>query len=158
VSLRAIGVPRPVGVETGGGGGGPAVVVLDGRRHAVTAVRDDWLVQDLWWTGRPVDRRYYELVLDSGRLATVFRDATDGSWHAHGGRGAPPGPARPPPTRAGQLPVMKPVAFTTSSTCFIVARPLSAASGSDGRRPGTIIRAQAACRASTASTCEATRM
>lgn len=83
MTLRALGVPRPARVETDADGA-PVAVVDRGRRRTVSAVRDDWLVQDLWWTGRPVDRRYWELVLSSGRLVTAYRDAVDGSWHVHG--------------------------------------------------------------------------
>jgi hypothetical protein len=49
----------------------------------VAAVRDEWLVQDRWWTDRPVDRHYFELVLDPGRVAVVFRDVRAGGWFAH---------------------------------------------------------------------------
>ena len=82
MTLRAVGVPRPVRVEEGGREGAPAAVVLDGRRRAVVAVRDDWLVQDLWWTDRPVDRHYFELVLDPGRVVVAYREA-GGGWFAH---------------------------------------------------------------------------
>jgi hypothetical protein len=82
VSLRALGVPRPAEVEAAPGGV-PRAVVLRGRRRRVVAVRDDWLVQDRWWTGRPVDRHYFELVLDPGRVAVVFRDIRAGAWFVH---------------------------------------------------------------------------
>jgi hypothetical protein len=64
-------------------GAAPGSVVLEGRRRPVTAVRDEWLVQDRWWTDRPVDRHYFELVLDPGRVAVVFRDIRAGRWFAH---------------------------------------------------------------------------
>jgi hypothetical protein len=47
---------------------------------AVDAVREEWLVEDRWWTPRPLRRHYYELVLDDGRDVTVFRNR-DGRWH-----------------------------------------------------------------------------
>ncbi len=81
MTLRAIGGPRPVRVDAGPGDA-PAALVLDGRRRAVVAVRDDWLVQDLWWTDRPVDRHYYELVLEPGRVVVAYREAA-GEWFAH---------------------------------------------------------------------------
>ena len=82
MSLRALGAPRPVDVDAGPGGT-PRAVVLRGRRRAVAAVRDEWLVQDRWWTDRPVDRHYFELVLDPGRVAVVFRDIRAGAWFTH---------------------------------------------------------------------------
>ncbi len=84
MTLRALAVPRAVTVVSARDGT-PREMTPDGaRRHTVAAIRDDWLVQDLWWTDRAIDRHYFELVLDSGRLVTVYREASDGSWHAHG--------------------------------------------------------------------------
>ena len=83
MSLRSLGAPRPVTVEAVPGDAAPHAVVLDGRRRQVVAVRDEWLVQDRWWTDRPVDRHYFELVLDPGRVALVFRDVRAGGWFAH---------------------------------------------------------------------------
>jgi hypothetical protein len=61
-----------------GQGGRPLVV---GRKH-VEAVREDWVVEDRWWTGRPVRRRYFELVLEDGRNVVVFHDLIGGQWFA----------------------------------------------------------------------------
>ncbi|MEI2701073.1 MAG: hypothetical protein V9E83_01565 [Baekduia sp.] len=47
-------------------------LAVDG--HAVDAIRESWLVEDRWWTGRPLRRRYWELVTDRGELVVVFRD------------------------------------------------------------------------------------
>ena len=81
MTLRALRTPRPVRVG-GDDRGTPREVTLDGRRRRVEAVRDDWLVQDLWWTDRVVDRHYFELVLEPGRLMLVFREAGGGDWFA----------------------------------------------------------------------------
>ena len=48
---------------------------------AVEAVREEWLVEDRWWTPRALRRRYFELVLADGRDLVVFREpAEDGRW------------------------------------------------------------------------------
>jgi hypothetical protein len=47
---------------------------------AVEAVREEWRVEDRWWTSRPVHRRYFELVLADGRDAVVFREGGGGCW------------------------------------------------------------------------------
>ncbi len=47
---------------------------------AVDSVREDWVVEDRWWTERPLRRRYFELVLADGRNVTVFRDLMSGRW------------------------------------------------------------------------------
>ena len=82
-TLRALGVPRSVTVLSAPDGTPCELTLTGARRHAVVAVRDDWRVQDLWWTDRAVDRHYFELVLDSGRLVTVYREITDAAWYAH---------------------------------------------------------------------------
>jgi len=66
--------PWPVPVQVGPGGA-PAVV----GHLAVSAVREEWLVEDGWWTRRPLRRRYYELVLEDGSNVVVFREP-GGRW------------------------------------------------------------------------------
>jgi hypothetical protein len=44
-------------------------------RAQVEHVLEDWLVEDRWWTPRPLRRRYFELVLADGRNVVVFREA-----------------------------------------------------------------------------------
>ena len=75
--LTRLAEPRPAPVRAGPGG---APAALGGA--AVEAVVEDWVVEDRWWTGRPLRRRYFELVLESGGNAVVFRDLVDGRWYA----------------------------------------------------------------------------
>jgi hypothetical protein len=46
----------------------------------VAAVREEWLVEDRWWTPRRMWRHYFELVLVDGRNLVVFRDSR-GRWY-----------------------------------------------------------------------------
>jgi hypothetical protein len=50
----------------------------DGR--AIEAVRESWLVEDRWWTDRPLRRRYWEVVDARGRNLVVFHDLRSGGW------------------------------------------------------------------------------
>jgi hypothetical protein len=50
------------------------------NRQPVAVVREEWRVVDRWWTDEPVDRRYFDLVLESGENACVYRDEEAGSW------------------------------------------------------------------------------
>jgi hypothetical protein len=70
-----LNAPKPALVEAGPGGT-PRVV----NREEVTLVREEWRVVDRWWTEDPVDRRYYEVVLESGRNVCVYRDRDAGCW------------------------------------------------------------------------------
>ena len=65
--------PRPVQVLVSADGTPEAV-----GRVAVEAVREEWLVEDRWWTPRPLRRRYFELVLADGRDLVVFREPAEG--------------------------------------------------------------------------------
>lgn len=80
MSLRRLGTPRPATVRADAGGNplafGPT---------AVESVTEEWVVEDRWWTGRPVRRRYFELVLADGRNTVVFRDLAGGRWYSQAG-------------------------------------------------------------------------
>ena len=66
---RRLAVPRPAAVLAGPGGRPMAV-----DRHEVVAVRESWLIEDRWWTGRPLRRHYFELMTAEGANRVVFRD------------------------------------------------------------------------------------
>lgn len=72
---RRLGAPRLVEVRAGPGG-----IPAEVAGVSVDAVREDWVVEDRWWTGRPVRRRYFELVLGDGRDVTVFCVLGRGRW------------------------------------------------------------------------------
>jgi hypothetical protein len=55
---------------------------LDVEGRAVEAVRESWLVEDRWWTERPLRRRYWEVVTADGRDVVVFHDLDDEDWYA----------------------------------------------------------------------------
>jgi hypothetical protein len=76
-SVRRLGVPRRVTVHAAPGGA-PVTV----GRTQVEAVNEDWVVEDRWWTGKPLRRRYFELVLTDGRNVVVFLDLVTGRWFA----------------------------------------------------------------------------
>jgi hypothetical protein len=74
---RRLAKPRAVVVATGDGGRPEQV---SGR--AVEAVRESWLVEDRWWSDRPLRRRYWEIVTDDGRNLVVFRELSTQAWYA----------------------------------------------------------------------------
>ena len=70
-----LNAPRPALVETDVSGA-PRVV----NRESVMLVREEWRVVDRWWTDEPIDRRYFEVVLESGRNVCVYRDGERQCW------------------------------------------------------------------------------
>jgi hypothetical protein len=51
--------------------GAPTTITISGRRHRVDCVREEWMIQDQWWTAEPVAQRCIDLVLDSGRQLEI---------------------------------------------------------------------------------------
>jgi len=47
----------------------------------VEAVREEWLVEDRWWTPQPLRRHYFEVATADGRALTVFRTARAQRWY-----------------------------------------------------------------------------
>ena len=75
--MKRLAKPKRAAVRSGGQGRPESV---DGR--AVEAVRESWLVEDRWWTPKPVRRRYWEIVTTDGRNLVVYRDLVEGGWFA----------------------------------------------------------------------------
>jgi hypothetical protein len=73
--IRRLYAPRRVAVEVDAEG-----VPLAVEGIGVAAVREEWLVEDRWWTPRRLWRHYFELALADGRDTVVFRDSR-GRWH-----------------------------------------------------------------------------
>src|SRR4051812_28574167 len=80
VLLGALHRPRAIGVETGRGDVPVAV-----ERDRVEAVREEWLVEDRWWTARPLRRHYFELTTVTGANRVVFHDLVTGDWFTQTG-------------------------------------------------------------------------
>lgn len=72
---RRLSIPRRVTVRADPDGTPQQV---DGRD--VDAVRESWLIEDRWWTERPLRRRYWEIVTVEGRDEVVFCDLQSGRW------------------------------------------------------------------------------
>lgn len=72
--------PRPARARIG-----PNGIPLTVGAKAVESVLEDWLVEDRWWSERPVRRRYLEMVLEDGRCVLVFCDLVTGRWFTQRG-------------------------------------------------------------------------
>jgi hypothetical protein len=83
---RVLNKPQPARVRLNPArpGGMPAAV----NGEAVESLRESWLVEDRWWTGEPLRRRYWELVGTRGRNLVVFHDLRSGRWFLQGAQGA----------------------------------------------------------------------
>jgi hypothetical protein len=82
-TVRAAGrlnQPRPAIVEARVDGTPVRV-----NRQPVALLREEWRVVDRWWTEEPLSRRYFEVVLQSGENAVVFRDEQQRCWYTQRG-------------------------------------------------------------------------
>jgi hypothetical protein len=74
-SARRLNEPRPALVESHADGAPRRV-----NRQDVVLVREEWRVVDRWWTEEPVDRHYFDVVLETGENTVVYRDGETGAW------------------------------------------------------------------------------
>lgn len=73
--VRRLYAPHPVSVAVDSEG-----VPLGVEGVAVAAVREEWVIEDRWWTLRRQWRHYFELALVDGRNLVVFRNS-NGRWY-----------------------------------------------------------------------------
>jgi hypothetical protein len=72
---RRLYAPRAARVRADADGVPLAVETVE-----VESVREEWLVEDRWWTPHPLRRRYFELVLTDGRDVVVFLAEDSATW------------------------------------------------------------------------------
>ena len=75
-----LNAPRPALVEAHADGTPRRV-----NRQGVAVLREEWRVVERWWTEEPLQRRYFEIVLESGQNTVVFRDDKRGAWFSQRG-------------------------------------------------------------------------
>jgi hypothetical protein len=77
---RRLYLPRPTTVRIA-----PDGTPISVGGTGVEAVREEWLVEDRWWTERPLRRRYLELTMVDGSDQVVFLDLVSGRWFSQRG-------------------------------------------------------------------------
>jgi hypothetical protein len=78
--LKPLGQPKPVHVRTDDRGD-PEFVRLPGKTaRKVLQIRERWRIDDEWWR-RPISRAYYAIVLDDGRVLTLYHDLLEEAWY-----------------------------------------------------------------------------
>jgi hypothetical protein len=81
VPLRPLAKPVAVTVRTDEHGELTHVRLPGKTARRVDAVRERWRIDDEWWRER-ISREYLAVVLDDGRVLTIFRDLSDDRWYA----------------------------------------------------------------------------
>jgi hypothetical protein len=82
--LVPLGQPKPVIVRADEQGE-PVHVRLPGKTaRRVAVVRELWRIDDEWWR-QPISREYRTVVLDDGKVLTLYHDLLDGSWYVQRG-------------------------------------------------------------------------
>lgn len=80
-AIRSLGLPRPVEVHADVDGLPTAVALRRGQWRQVEQVDDAWRVAEEWWRETPQERTYVRVVLDTGRMLTLFHDGLTGGWY-----------------------------------------------------------------------------
>jgi hypothetical protein len=75
--LRPLNRPRSVTVLTQRH---RPIALIDGeRRLRVVHTQDAWCIDDEWWRER-IARRYFQVVLETGAVTTIFHDLVADDW------------------------------------------------------------------------------
>ncbi len=78
-SYEPLNMPVPVQVVPGLDGR-PAKILETRKPSRVEKVIDLWELDDEWWREKPIRRRYFRLLMDSGGVLTVFKDLSSDEW------------------------------------------------------------------------------
>ncbi len=75
----------PVAIQVLSNPNGYPVSVSETRndRTALSKVKhviDVWELDDEWWRSTSIRRRYFRLLMETGRVLTVFRDLASDKW------------------------------------------------------------------------------
>jgi len=82
--LKQLGQPRAVTVRVDEHGE-PVHVRLPGKTaRRVAVVRERWRIDDEWWR-RTISREYRTVVLDDGKVITLYHDLLGGAWYVQRG-------------------------------------------------------------------------
>lgn len=82
--LKPLGQSRIVTVHTDENGE-PVHVRLPGKpARRVAVVREQWRIDDEWWR-QVISREYRSIVLDDGKVITLYHDLVDDSWYVQRG-------------------------------------------------------------------------
>jgi hypothetical protein len=59
----------------------PVALRRNGEWVNVAELLDRYRTVDRWWAEQPVARTYYEVLLEDGRIVTIFHDEIGDCWH-----------------------------------------------------------------------------
>ena len=79
--LRPVNLPHPTRVTVDAVEGKPLTVRVGNRGVRVLCLRNEWRIDDRWWTDQPVQRHYFEVELANGQVITLFQDALTEEWY-----------------------------------------------------------------------------
>ncbi|MGI8424390.1 MAG: DUF6504 family protein [Chloroflexota bacterium] len=60
--------------------GQPKAMLWRGTYRRISALHDTWRIDDEWWR-EEIARRYFEVEIEGGRRATIYRDLAADCWY-----------------------------------------------------------------------------
>ena len=82
-TYQPLNMPIPVKVDSSPDGQPVSIAETRNGRSVPTRVEniiDVWELDDEWWRATSIRRRYFRLLMGTGRVLTVFRDLSTGAW------------------------------------------------------------------------------
>ncbi len=79
--LRPLAKPVAVTVHTDAHGELTHVRLPGKTARRIEVVRERWRIDDEWWR-EPISREYLAVILDDGRVLTLYQDLSDRRWYA----------------------------------------------------------------------------
>jgi hypothetical protein len=77
-TIRTLNQPQALMVEADDQSR-PRVIVRHRQRQRVTAIQDVWRIDDEWWR-EPISRRYFQIILETDEIRTIYQDLLNGEW------------------------------------------------------------------------------
>ena len=77
-SIRPLKVPQPIEIKKTCEGK-PNILVLN-TPMKVISIEDTWKVYTRWWRTVPIDREYFDCLLETGQRIILFKDHNTGHW------------------------------------------------------------------------------
>ncbi len=77
-SQRGLYLPKPASVATNDGV--PHLMRTRSGWQTVDTVLEEWVIEEDWWTQRPILRHYYRVLLTNGAIHRLFHDLKRGRW------------------------------------------------------------------------------
>jgi hypothetical protein len=76
VIFKSLNTPVPISVKEN-----PSGRPLSVTNVKVVSIEDSWRIDDEWWRQTRIERTYWSVTLEPGRVIVIFKDGVDKKWY-----------------------------------------------------------------------------